>query len=170
MESTLAAFMAETRITLQNLDDRMRNLEHPGLLPGHSTPSSGNTERRCTPTSTPSTSSELQSLKVLTPSTRSKVSQLLDTSTERHKAALKIFALHFSKEELATSNCSGTSEKKQLDPKRLAVVKQIVMEKFPPKESAGETAESVWKNICKRLDTKCRGQKFAEKYAVKQPQ
>lgn len=75
------------------------------------------------PTSTPSTSAELQSLKVLTPSTRSKVSQLLDTSTERHKAALKIFALHFSKEELATSNCSGTSEKKQLDPKRLTLVK-----------------------------------------------
>lgn len=44
------------------------------------------------------------------------------------------------------------------------------MEKFPPEESAGETEESVWKSICKRIDTKCRGQKFAEKYAVKQPQ
>lgn len=34
------------------------------------------------------------------------------------------------------------------------------MEKFPPEESAGETEESVWKGICKRI----------EKYAVKQPQ
>ena len=38
------------------------------------------------------------------------------------------------------------------------------MEKFPPKESAGETEENVWKGICKRIDTKCHGQKFAEKY------
>ena len=37
MESTLAAFMAETRITLPNLDDRMRKFENPDLLPGHST-------------------------------------------------------------------------------------------------------------------------------------
>ena len=27
------------------------------------------------------------------------------------------------------------------------------MEKFPPEESAGETEESVWKGICKRIDT-----------------
>ena len=30
------------------------------------------------------------------------------------------------------------------------------MEKFPPEESAGETEGSVWKSICKRIDTKCR--------------
>ena len=42
MESTLAAFMAETTMTLQNFDDRMRKFENPDLLPAHSTPFSVN--------------------------------------------------------------------------------------------------------------------------------
>ena len=42
MESTLPAFMAEARITLQNLDDRMRKFENPDLLLAHSTPFSVN--------------------------------------------------------------------------------------------------------------------------------
>lgn len=74
-------------------------------------------------TKTPSTS-ELPSLKVLTPSTRSKVSHMLDNNPERHKAALKILSMHFTREELANSNCSGVYDKKQLNPKRLAVVKR----------------------------------------------
>ena len=42
MESTLPAVMAEARITLQNLDDRMRKFENPDLLLAHSTPFSVN--------------------------------------------------------------------------------------------------------------------------------
>ena len=37
---------------------------------------------------------------------------------------------------------------------------EIVLEKFPANEDQGESEESVWKAICKKIDTKCRGRKY----------
>ena len=78
--------------------------------------------RSTLPTST-RTTAKPQSLSILTPTSRLAVSSLLQTTSERHKAALKILAIKFSKEELASSNCSGTHGKQKLDQTRLALVK-----------------------------------------------
>ena len=37
---------------------------------------------------------------------------------------------------------------------------KFVLEKFPANEDHGESKESVWKSIHKKIDTKCRRQKF----------
>ena len=35
-----------------------------------------------------------------------------------------------------------------------------IMEQFPPDEDSGKDEESIWKDICKRIDSKCHGPIF----------
>ncbi|KAJ7391464.1 hypothetical protein OS493_018511 [Desmophyllum pertusum] len=115
----------ETRSTLENLEDRVIRLES---RPVPSAPSSAAGVIRSTNSSFSSSSSvptaDLPTLNVLTPSSRDKVSTVLDKTRERHKAALKMLAVKFTKDELSTANCTGSQGKVKLDTTRLALIKR----------------------------------------------
>ena len=77
-----------------------------------------------TPPTCTRTNNEPASVNVLTPTSKKAVLSVLQTSNQRHKAALKMMKIHFTNEELAASSCIGSYGKEKLDQTRLGLVKR----------------------------------------------
>lgn len=66
---------------------------------------------------------QVPTLAVLTPSSKKTVTMILEKTPQRHKAALKLLAVKFTKEELKGANCTGSQGKSKLDATRLALIR-----------------------------------------------
>lgn len=151
---------------LENLAERVGRLESfpvPTTPPSVTGVPSSTISSSCAPSMLVPTA-QVPTLAVLTPSSKKTVATILERTPQRHKAALKLLAVKFTKEELTGANCAGSQGKSKLDTTRLALIRRIIFEKYPIDVAAEEREETVWRAICKRIDAKCRGTTFFSKF------
>jgi len=79
----------------------------------------------------------------------------LERSHSRVDCGRILLNILFTDDEMARSNVNGTNAKKQLNPVKIALIKNIVFEKY--KLTAAENYSEVERLLFQELNTKCRG-------------
>lgn len=94
----------------------------------------------------------------VTPRKVNDIKVALEKETKRHRCALKLLPLFYTKEELEQCNTDGSHGKKQLDTTKLNSLKVLVFSKFPVECPAEK--EKAWKIIKGKVNSKCRAKKY----------
>ena len=97
----------------------------------------------------------------VTPSRIQGVRAVLDKEDTRHRCAVKLLPLFFSKDELSKGNTDGSHKKQSLDSRKLYSLKLLVFKKFPVESD--EEKEKQWRFIKTKINARCFASRFSHR-------
>lgn len=84
---------------------------------------------------------------------------MLEGEVLRHRCAVRLLPLFFSKEELSSGNTGGSHNKQCLSGRKLNMLNVLVFNKFPVESEAEK--EKQWKFIKTKINARCHASRFA---------
>ena len=97
----------------------------------------------------------------VTPSRIQRVRAVLENEDTRHRCAVRLLPLFFSKDELSKGNTDGSHKKQSLDSLKLNTLKLLVFKKFPVESD--EEKEKQWRYIKTKINARCRASRFCHR-------
>ena len=78
-----------------------------------------------------------------------------DIQSCREDYARKLIDTVFPYQDLADSNVTGVKGKRLLDPHKIEMIRKAIFSRYPA--SKHEKEDELWKLVCEKINTKCRG-------------